>query len=77
VEGEKSSSAHLQLSSLLPSLPSQQQSTSIFPSTKLITFAMANIEQTWSLAGKVAVVTGSGKMQQTYQKAAFMLTTTF
>lgn len=29
--------------------------------THLNTFAMASIEQTWSLAGKVAVVTGSGR----------------
>ena len=33
------------------------------PKNHLNTFTMASIEQTWSLAGKVAVVTGSGKLK--------------
>jgi hypothetical protein len=32
------------------------------PNNHLNTFTMASIEQTWSLAGKVAVVTGSGML---------------
>lgn len=51
----------------LPPSPTTQSQTQL-------TFTMANIEQTWSLAGKVAVVTGSGTSQPPDRGALVMLT---